>query len=73
MKSFRHNPHPVDMKDILMGNLSADSRGNAELEDWDEEYTDSPVPVQNFRTKVLKLGKSVSEKLFSIELGRISF
>ena len=73
MKSFRYNSHPVDMKDFININLSADSEGNAEKEEWDEEFTDLPVPVQTFRTKVIKLGKSVSEKLFSIELGRISF
>ncbi len=61
------------MKDFIMRNLSADSQGHVEMEDWDEEFTVQPVPAQTFRTKVIKLGKSVSEKLFSIELGRISF
>ena len=61
------------MKDFFIGNLSADSAGNSEMKEWDEEFTDLPVPAQTFRTKVIKLGKSVSEKLFSIELGRISF
>lgn len=73
MKSIRHNSQPVDMKDFIKRNQIADSAGNAQWEEWDEEFTDVPVPALTFRTKVVKLGKSVSEKLFSIELGRISF
>lgn len=73
MKTFRHNPHPVDMGDFLLGKETVIGGKEIILEDWDEEFTETPVPAPTFRSSLLKLRNSVSEKLFSIEFGKISF
>ena len=73
MRTFRQNPNPVDIKEFLHRNTNVDQRVDSQKENWDEEYTDLPVPAPTLRKRVMKLGKSVSEKLFSIEFGRISF
>lgn len=39
----------------------------------DEDFTDRPQLPPTFRSNLLKFGKNVSEKLFSIDLGKISF
>jgi hypothetical protein len=72
MRAFKHNPHPVDMNDFLRSQATVEVK-KFESDEWDEELTDAPVPAPTFKTNLLKLRKSVSEKLFSIELGRISF
>ncbi len=73
MRAFKHNPHPVDMNDFFNRQLTIVKGNKLEGEDWDEELTDAPVPAPTIRTNLLKLKKTVSEKLFSIEFGRISF
>ncbi len=61
------------MNDFFHGQLTVVGGKDFESEEWDEEFTDAPAPVPTFRSNLLKLRKSVSEKLYSIELGRISF
>lgn len=73
MNAFKQNPHPVDMKDFFHGQLTVVGGKDFESEEWDEEFTDAPVPAPTFRSNLLKIRKSVSEKLFSIEFERISF
>lgn len=72
MRAFKHNPHPVDMNDFLRSQATVEAK-KVEIEEWDEELTDAPAPAPTLKTNLLKLRKSVSEKLFSIELGKISF
>lgn len=73
MKAFNHNPHPVDQNDFFHGRLTVVGGKDFEQEEADEEFTDSPLPAPTFRSNLLRLRKSVSEKLFSIDLGKISF
>jgi hypothetical protein len=73
MRAFRTNPHPVDMKDLYHGQQTVIAGKRSEKADWDEEFTDAPVPAPTMRSNLLKISKSVSEKLFSIEFGKISF
>lgn len=73
MRTFRQNPHPVDMKDFYQGKLTVVGGRDFDQEDSDEEFTFMPEPAPTFRTNLTKISKSVSEKLFSIEFGKISF
>lgn len=73
MRAFKHNPHPIDIKDFYRAQLKVVDRKEAEREERDEEYTEAPAPAPSFRSNLLKLRRSFSEKLFSIEFGRISF
>ncbi len=73
MKAFKHNPHPVDMNDFYHGQITIMGGKDFESEEWDEELTDAPSPLPTIKTNLLRLRRSVSEKLFSIEFGRISF
>jgi hypothetical protein len=74
MRTFRQNPNPVDIKDFLHRNRKEEQeRMDDEKENWGDEFKDDSYPVPTFRSSVIKLGKRLSEKLFSIELGRISF
>lgn len=61
------------MKDFFHGKLTVVGGKDFEKEEWDEELTDAPVPAPTFKSNLLKLRKRVSEKLYSIEFGRISF
>lgn len=73
MRAFKQNPHPVDMNDFFRSQLTIVNADKSKTEAWDEELTDAPVPAPTFKSNLLKLRKSVSEKLFSIELRKISF
>jgi hypothetical protein len=73
MRAFKHNPHPVDMNDVFRTQLTVVGGKDSKREDWDEELTDAPVPAPTLKSNLLKIRKRVSEKLFSIEFGRISF
>ncbi|MFL5783462.1 MAG: hypothetical protein ACJ76H_02560 [Bacteriovoracaceae bacterium] len=74
MKASRINPHPVDLNDFYHGTMSAARAKEIEREEeMDEEYTEAPVPAPTFKTNLLKLRRSVSDRLFSIEFKNISF
>jgi hypothetical protein len=74
MRTFRQNPNPIDIKDFLQRNMKEElERMDDEKENWGDEFKDVTASVPTFRSSVIKLGKRLSEKLFSIELGRISF
>jgi hypothetical protein len=73
MRALRHNPHPVDIKDFLQSQIKAVPGKEVESEEWDEELTDAPVPAPTIKSNLLKFRKRVSEKLYSIEFGKISF
>ncbi len=61
------------MIQILNGKEIVVVEKTSKLEEWDEEFTVAPVPAPTFKSSLLKIKNSVSAKLFSIELGKISF
>ncbi len=61
------------MSDFLHGKETTIGGKEIDLKEWDEEFTELPLPAPTFKSSLLKLRNSVSEKLFSIELGKISF
>ena len=73
MRAFKHNPHPVDMNDFYRGGLTVIGGRDFREEDRDEDYTDAPAPAPTLKSNLLKLRRSVSERLFSIEFRNISF
>lgn len=73
MRAYKHNPHPVDQKDFFAGKLTVVGGRDFEQEESDEDFTEAPATAPTFRSNLLRLRKSVSEKLFSIDLGKISF
>jgi hypothetical protein len=74
MKATKFNPHPVDLNDFLHGPLGVvGGREFQSEEELDEEYTVAPAPAPTLRTNLLKLRRSVSDRLFSIEFKNISF
>ena len=71
MKVAKHVSESVDIKTFLHGKLSAVERDDSRDEDWEEE--DSEIPAATFCSNLLRLGTKVSSKLFSVELGKITF
>ena len=71
MKVVKHSSAPVDIKAFLHGQLADVESEMREDEDWEE--VSHEIPEATFRTNLLKLRKKVSAKLFSIELGKITF
>jgi hypothetical protein len=72
MRVFKHSPHPVDLGDYLFGRYQ-DLGG----EDFDAEEESKELPSEERRaplaSAVNRLRRSVSERLFSIELRDIDF
>ncbi len=72
MQGLKKKSNPVDIKDFLRRK----GRGQVsvkDIESWDEQSvrTLEATPVLSF--SMIKLAKTLSGKLFSIDLGRISF
>lgn len=81
MKVFKHNPHPVDISDFMYGRQVVMGGRDMDSPDYElEENKQDEVAGQEknpgtrvVRASVNKLRRSVSERLFSMELGKISF
>jgi hypothetical protein len=74
MKATRMNPHPVDLNDFYHRPVSVTRAREIESEEeMDEEYTEAPVPAPTLKSNLLKLRRSMSDRLFSIEFKNISF
>jgi hypothetical protein len=76
VKSFKHNPHPVDLSDFMYGRQVVMGGWDYEQEEkkQDEKSTQETIlGGRVVRASVNKLRRSVSERLFSMELGKISF
>ena len=71
MKVAKHNSRPVDIKVFLHGQQTVIETDVREEDDWEEKFPE--IPEATFRSSLLKLSSKVSAKLFSIELGKITF
>lgn len=71
MKVVKHSSAPVDIKAFLHGQLAIVEPEEKEDEDWVE--ISHEIPETTFKSNLLKFRKKVSAKLFSIELGKITF
>ncbi len=71
MKVAKHFSRPVDIKAYLHGQLTLVKPKENEDEEWVEKFPE--IPETTFKSNLLKFRKKVSAKLFSIELGKITF
>ena len=73
MKLFKHNPHPVDMNDFLLGrNVVLGGRDfESEEKCYAEIFEKEQTPKGS--TSISRIRKSVVEKLFSIEFSNLTF
>lgn len=76
MNNFQHNPHPVDLSDFFLGrNIIL---GGRDFDKEDRAYekslpTEKAVNSGKIISSVNKIRRSVSDKLFAIDLTKITF
>lgn len=70
MRALNHSPHPVDHGDFYRGELIVVGGRDFALEEdlSDEDLTDMPEPPKSLYSNLLRIRRSVSEKLFSFDL-----
>lgn len=75
MKAFKHNPHPIDLSDFIFGQKTELGGRDFEQEEPKQDATSQDkLAESNFvRASVNKLRRSVSERLFSMKWGNLSF
>lgn len=74
-KSFKHNPHPIDLSDFFDGRRVVTGGWDYEQEErkLDEKNNQDKLHGSLLTVSINKLRRSVSERLFSMELGKITF
>ena len=76
MKAFNHNPHPIDLWDFMYGRKVVTGGWDYEQEEKmldEKSHQDKHGGSGVLTSSVNKLRRSVSERLFSMELGKITF